>query len=112
MHNGGTNLALDVVANERKACLLEAPAPFRTGCDENWDAVHERAAGFQRAFGIPFSRELRADWQVRDEHFSAGILKRRNDVHLWRIRFANIFAQVTSESVECWTALDFHARRL
>src|SRR3954471_21011099 len=41
MHNGGSNLALDVVTQEGKAGPLEAGTPFGIGCDENGYAVDE-----------------------------------------------------------------------
>src|SRR5437763_13955346 len=43
MHDGGPNLALDVVTQQGKAGLLEARTPIGIGCDENGYAVDEPA---------------------------------------------------------------------
>jgi hypothetical protein len=100
MHDGGADLALDVVADDGKSALLEAPAPFGIGGDEDRDAVHEGAARFQSALRIPFGCLLRSYRQVGHENIRAGLTQDLGDVGLVLRRFVDLVAQVLAQAVE------------
>ena len=51
--DGGADLALDVVADDRQAALVEALLPVRLAGDEDRDAVHEGAAGVEDLLDVP-----------------------------------------------------------
>ena len=59
--DGGADLRLDVVANDRQSCVGEFLRPLRIRCDEHRKAVDECASGVDGALGIKFVRFLRTD---------------------------------------------------
>jgi hypothetical protein len=71
--DGGAQLRLDVVADDRDAGLLEALRPALVAGDEDRDVVDEGDARFERAFGVEFGRLLAADRQVVEQHVGAGL---------------------------------------
>ena len=62
------DLALDVVADDRQAGLLERLVPVILAGDEDRQAVDEADAGFERLLDVPLGRLLGADRQVADEY--------------------------------------------
>ncbi|MPN31801.1 hypothetical protein SDC9_179276 [bioreactor metagenome] len=54
MQDGGAHLALDVVADDGQAGILEAFAPVFGAGDEDRDAVDHANAGFKDLLYIPF----------------------------------------------------------
>src|SRR5262249_40601851 len=61
-----TDLALDVISDDRQTVLLEAPSPRRLTGDEDRDAIDDAAAGSQRLLHVPARGLLAADRQVVD----------------------------------------------
>ncbi|GAH11289.1 unnamed protein product, partial [marine sediment metagenome] len=67
MGDGGAELGLDVVPQDRNAPLLEALGEIRIAGDENGNAVHEGGAGLQRALGVEAGGLLGADGEVVEQ---------------------------------------------
>ena len=63
-----TDLALDIISNDRQASLDEALLPIRLRGDKDRDAVDEAAAGFQHLFNVPFCGHFRTDRQVTHDN--------------------------------------------
>src|SRR3546814_4119811 len=62
--NRRAKLRLDVVADDRNACLGETLRPYRIAADEDGDVVHECDASLQRAFRVKIGRLLASDRQI------------------------------------------------
>ena len=99
MDDGGADLGLDVVADQRQPRILEPPPPLLARGDEDGNAVHEGAAGLQRLLGIPAGRLLRADGQVGDENVRAGLAQGARDVVLTLGCFGDAGAQIAADAV-------------
>ena len=78
--DGGADLALDVVADDRHAGRLELRGPLRVGRDEHRDGVDERHAGVEAGLGVVLLGLLGADRQVRHEHVGPGVAQRLGHV--------------------------------
>ena len=64
MHDGGADLALDVVADDRHAGVGELLGPDRVARDEHRDRVHERHPGVEAALRVVLLRVLGPDREV------------------------------------------------
>ena len=73
--DGGADLRLDVVADDRQAGLVEAVVPVVLAGDEDRDAVHEAAAGLEDLLDVPLGRLLGADRQVGDDDVGVRVLE-------------------------------------
>ena len=100
VHDGGADLALDVVADDRQPARLEPPPPLRIRGDEHGDAVHEGAAGLQRPLGVKFRRPLRTNRQIGHHHVRARGREDVGDIRLGLVRFIDLVAKIASEPVE------------
>ena len=109
MQDGGAELALDVVADQRQAALLEAAAPAGVGGDEDRDAVHEGAAGLQAGLGVELGGRLRADRQPGDQDLRARPPQHVGDVGDRRIGLRDLAGEVAAEPVERRAAAHHHA---
>ena len=69
------DLALDVVADDRHAALLEAILPVLLAGDEDRDAIDEAAAGLEHLLDIPLGRHLGANRQIGDDDVGLGVLQ-------------------------------------
>ena len=88
MDDGGADLRLDVIADQRDAGRLETRRPFGIAGDEDGNGVDEGHARFQRALGVELCRLLRSDRQVVDHDVGAGLAQRGD--HLVPIGFGLI----------------------
>ena len=68
VRDGGADLGLDIVADDRHTGITELLSPFRIGCDEHRQAVHERASGVHGGLGVCLVGLLGTDRQVGNEH--------------------------------------------
>ncbi len=109
MDDGGPDLALDVVADDRHPALLEALGPVLVRGDEHRDAVDEGAAGLQRLGGVELGRLLRSDRQVGDQHVGLGLAQPLGDVHRRDLGLFDPVLQVLAEAVQRRAALHLHA---
>ena len=78
--DGGADLALDVVADDRHAGLDEALLPVGLAGDEDGDAVDHGAAGREDLLGVPLGGLFAAHRQVVDDDVGLGLLEDADDV--------------------------------
>ena len=70
--DGRADLALDVVADDRDAGVLELRGPLGVGGDEDRQRVDEADAGVDRALRVELVGLLRAHRQVGHQHVDLG----------------------------------------
>ena len=99
MHDGGPDLALDVVADQRELSFAEAAGPVVRRGDEDRDAVHQGATGFEDLLDVPLGGHLRAHRQVIDDDVSLGFLQDPDDVVGRPVGFLDHLRQVGSQSI-------------
>ena len=78
--DGGADLRLDVVADDRQPGLGEALVPVVLAGDEDRQAVDEADPGLERLLDVPLGRLLGADRQVADQDVGPGLLEDPDDV--------------------------------
>ena len=78
--DGGADLALDVVADDRHAGLDEALLPVGLAGDEDGDAVHHGAAGGEDLLRVPLGGLFAAHRQVADDDVGLRLLEDADDV--------------------------------
>ena len=108
MNDGCSDLALDVVADDRDPCVGEALRPNGIGRDEHGNGVYEGHAGFEGLSRVELLCLLRSDWEVGNEHLGAGVDQPLPNVDRCSGRFVDGLAVVATEPVECWSALNLH----
>ena len=106
MHDGGADLALDVVADDRKPLLGEALFPLWVRRDEHRHAVHESTPGFEGAFGVELGGPLRPHGQIGNENVDAPVSQDGGDVGGLGIRLFDDIAQVATDPVEGRSSFD------
>ena len=79
MDDGGAELRLDVVADDRQPLVAEALLPRGIAGDEHRHAVDHRDARFERAFHVEARRLFGADRQVVQQHLGARRAQRGDD---------------------------------
>ena len=109
--DGGADLALDVVTDDRHAGGGELVRPLLGAGDEDRQRVDERDLGVDRGLGVELRGLLRADRQVADEDVGAGLAQGRDDVDRLLVGLLDDLAVVLAEAVEGGAALDGHAER-
>jgi hypothetical protein len=109
--DGGADLALDVVADDRQAALLEAPRPGRIRTDEHRDAVDEGAAGGQRLLGVELGGRLRAHRQIGHQDVGAAASQFLGHVAHRFVGLFDVVRQVLADAVERGTAAHLNAER-
>src|SRR5260221_7261334 len=75
MNDGGTDLALNIVADHRKVRLFEAILPVRFTCDKDRNTVHKANTCLENLLDIPLRSGFRADRQVVYYDIGAGIFE-------------------------------------
>src|SRR5487761_2599964 len=80
MRDGRADLALDVVADDRKAFRGEPALPVGLAADEDRDRVDEADAGLQGLLGVPLGRLLAPDREIGDHHVDLALLEDPDDV--------------------------------
>ena len=80
VHDGGADLALDVVADDRHAGGPELLGPLGVGGDEHRDGVDEGHAGVEAGLGVVALGVLGADGEVGHEHVGLGVAQHLGDV--------------------------------
>ena len=74
------DLALDVVADDRKAGVVEFPRPFRVRGEKHRNAIDHGDAGAETRLGVKPSRPLGADRQVAQQNLRARFAQFHGDV--------------------------------
>ena len=108
MDDRGADLALDVVADDRHAGVLELLGPFGVARDEHRNGVHEGDARVERGLGVVLLGLLRTDGQVRDEDVGARVAQCLRYVDGLGGRLLDRLAVVGAESVERRPSLHEH----
>ncbi|GAA3156268.1 hypothetical protein GCM10020255_037370 [Rhodococcus baikonurensis] len=80
MGDGGADLALDVVTDDRDAGVLELGSPLRVGSDEDGQSVDERNACVDRALCVELVSVVGTDRQVGNEDVDLSVLECLDDV--------------------------------
>ena len=111
MRDGGADLGLDVVADDRHAGLGELVGPGRVGGDKHRQRVHERDARVDRALSVVAVRLLGTDRQVGDEDVGAAVAERLGDVRGRLVGLGDDLAVVLAQAVQGRPALHGHAGR-
>jgi hypothetical protein len=106
VHDGGADLGLDVVTDDRQPRLVEALVPVVLAGDEDRQAVDEAHAGGQSLLDIPLGRLLGTDRQVADEHVRLGVLQDPDDVGGLARGLGDLLLQVLAETVVGHAAMD------
>src|SRR5262249_26453160 len=109
--DSGADLTLDVVADDRQVCLLEAVAPVLLAANEDRDAVDEATASLQHLLDIPLGGCLAADGQVVDNDVGAGVLEDVDDVGGRARSLGDDLREVLAEAVMGHASDDLDARR-
>jgi len=100
VRDGGTDLRLDVVPDDRDAGSLELRSPLGVGRDEDGEGVDERDARVDRALRVVLRGLLRADREVADEHVGLGVLEHLDDVDRLGVGLLDGLGVVLAEPVE------------
>ena len=111
VRDGGADLGLDVVADDRDARLGELRGPLRVGGDEHRQRVDEGDVRVDRALGVVAVGLLRPDGQVRDHDVGAGLAQRSRHVHGGLVGLGDDLPVVLAQAVHGRTALHGHAGR-
>jgi hypothetical protein len=109
VRDGRAHLALDVVADDRHAGLLELRSPLRVARDEHRDGVDKRGLRVEAGLRVVALRILGADREVGHEDVGAGVSQNLRDVDLRRRRLLAGLAVKLAEAVERRAAHDGHA---
>jgi hypothetical protein len=109
VHDGRSDLALDVVPDDRHAGIGKTLRPLRITGDEHRDRVHESDAGLEASLGVVALRLLRADGEVGDENLGTSTAQVLGDVDRLGGRLLDHLAVVVAEPVERRPPLDAHA---
>ena len=111
VRDGGADLGLDVVADDRDAGAGELGGPFRVRGDEHRQRVDEGDVRVDRALGVVAVRLLGADGQVGDHDVGAGLAQRGGHVHGRLVGLGDDLPVVLAEAVQGRATLDDHASR-
>ena len=110
MGDRGADLALDVVADDRHAGILETLPPFRILGDEDRDAVDEADPRRQRLLSVEARARFTAHRQVVDQHVGFGVAQHLGHVHRLRLRLGDDLAQVFAQAIQRRPALHGHTQ--
>src|SRR3954454_4919134 len=87
MDDRSAELSLDIVTDNGDSALAEPLRPGRIAGDEYRDAIDERDAGFERAFGVELGSLLAAAREIVDQYVGARFLEHAHDIRLLGLRF-------------------------
>src|SRR6476620_5167794 len=111
VRDGGTDLALDVIAHDRHARGGELVRPLLGAGQEDRQGVDERHAGIDRALGVELGGLLGADRQVADHDVNLGVLEGLDDVDRLLRGLLDGLEVVLAQAVQGVAALDGDAGR-
>ena len=111
VRDGGADLALDVVADDRDAGVLELLGPLGVGGDEHGQGVDEGDARVDRALRVELVGVLGAHREVGHDDVGLRVLEDLHDVDGRGVGLLDRLAVVLAETVERRAALDRDAGR-
>ena len=100
VRDGGADLALDVVADDRQLGVGELLRPLGVGRDEHGDRVHEADTRFEARGRVEALRLFGPDGEVAHEHVGVGVAEHLHDVDGLGRRLLDGLAVVLAEAVE------------
>ena len=103
--NGGTNLGLNVIADNRNARIRELLRPLGVGGNKDRQGVDESTAGIDSCLRVVLIGFFRTHWQVGDNNVSTGVLECLNDIDRLSVRFFNRLQVVTAQTIQGHAAL-------
>ena len=111
MGDGGTDLALDVVANDRNASFFELVVPLLGSGDENGQGVDESDLRVNARLRVVFGGFLRANRQVA--HQDVDLFVTQNLCHVYRffLRLFDRFEVVLAQTVQSGSTFHRHTSR-
>ena len=109
MSDGCADLALDIVADNRNACVFELLGPLRVGCDEDRQGVDEGHTSVNGALCVELVGLLGTDRQVGDQDIDLGVLQRLNYVDRFSRGFVDGVRVVLANAVQGRAALNLNA---
>ena len=80
MHDGRADLALDVVADDRQACVAEFLGPFGVRSEEDGYAIDHRDARFEAGLRIMLDGLVGPYRQIAQQHLSARLAQSLGDI--------------------------------
>ena len=98
--DGGTDLALDVVAHDRHTGVFELLGPHGVAGDEDREGVDKRDVRVDGALCVELVGLLGTDGQVGHEHVDLGVLQCLDDVAALAVGLGDGLAVVLAEPVE------------
>jgi hypothetical protein len=110
MHDGGADLAFDVVADDRQVRRFEPRPPFGARGEKDRNAVDEAAARFQRLLGIEMRCAFAADRQVGNDDVGAAVAQGARHVDRRVVRLFDRAAQIFAQPVQGRAALHVDAQ--
>ena len=111
VRDGGADLGLDVVTDDRDAGLGELVRPLLGAGDEDREGVDEGDLGVDGALGVELRRVLGADGQVADQDVDLLVLEDLDDVDRGLGGLLDGLAVVLAQAVEGVAALHGDAGR-
>ncbi len=110
VRDGGAHLGLDVVANDRDACVLELLGPRGVRGDEDRQGVDERDLGVEGALGVELVCLVRSNGEVGDEHVGLRVLEDLHDVNGGFVGLGDGLLVVLTKAVERYATHDLDVR--
>ena len=105
VRDGGPELALDVVPDDRQPRIGELLRPHRIARNEDWQCVDKGDTRIKRSLGVELRALLRANRQIADQHLRARVAQGLRHVDDRQSRLLDQLAVILAEPVERRTAL-------
>ncbi len=109
VHDGGTDLRLDVIPDNGQPALFKPFLPVRFSGNEHRDGVYESAARVQDLLDVPFRRLFAPHGQEVDHDVRLRLLQQARDVPRRPRSFLDDSAEVFAKPVMGHSANHFHA---
>ena len=106
-----TDLAFDIVANDRDAGVSKLLRPMRVRGEEHGNAINHGNAGIQARLRVMFYRLLRPHRQIAQQNLGTRCAQRGRDVCRFEIDGAEggivgIIGHVRCDTIEYWDPLE------
>ena len=99
VRDGGADLRLDIVADDRHTSVTELLRPLRIGGDEHRQAVHERTASVHSGLSVSLVRLLGTNRQVGNQHVDLLVTQHLRHIHRLGVRLRNHLTVVLAQTV-------------
>ena len=106
MDNGGSDLALDIVADHRQIGFLEALLPVLFACNKDRNAVDKPHASPENLLNIPLGSRLRAYRQIVHHNISTCVLENFHNIVGLSRRFPDDAREILAKPIMSHTPVD------